>query len=78
MSVGNLIGSDIFNLFGVLGLAAILRDLPVDDDVHSNMIALTAMVLLVMIFMRTGWRITRREGAVLVFIGLVRWVISFL
>ncbi len=78
MSVGNLIGSDIFNLFGVLGLAAILRELPVDSDVQSNMIALSAMVLLVLIFMRTGWRITRKEGMVLVTIGMVRWIISFI
>ncbi len=77
MSVGNLIGSDIFNLFGVLGLAAILRDLSVDTDAQSNMIALSAMVLLVLIFMRTGWRISRKEGIVLVIAGLARWIISF-
>lgn len=78
MSVGNLIGSDMFNLYGVLGLAAILRDLPVDKDAQSNMIALCAMVVMVIIFMRTRWQITRKEGCVLVTIGLVRWVISFL
>jgi len=77
MSVGNLTGSDMFNMYGVLGLAAILRDLPVDQDAQSNMIALSAMVFLVVIFMRTGWQITRREGMVLVGIGLVRWVLSF-
>ena len=77
MSVGNLIGSDIFNLFGVLGLAAILRDLPVDTEAQSNMIALSVMVLAVLVFMRTGWRISRKEGIVLVAAGLARWVISF-
>ena len=77
MSVGNLIGSDIFNIFGVLGLAAILRDLPVDTAAQSNMIALSAMVLVVLIFMRTGWRISRKEGVVLVAAGLFRWAISF-
>jgi len=78
MSVGNLIGSDIFNLFGVLGLAAILRDLPVDSDAQSNMIALSVMVLAVLIFMRTGWKISRKEGFVLVIAGLARWIISFI
>lgn len=78
ISVGNLIGSDIFNLFGVLGLAAILRDLPVDVDARSNLIILSLMVGLVLAFMRTGWLISRREGIVLVAIGLARWLYSFL
>ncbi len=77
ISVGNLIGSDIFNMFGVLGLAGIMRDLPVDSSARSNLIALSVMVLVVLIFMRTGWKISRKEGIVLVSAGLVRWVISF-
>ncbi len=78
ISVGNLIGSDIFNLFGVLGLAAMLRNLPVDVSARLNLVVLGMMVVLVLIFMRTGWRITRNEGIVLVLIGLVRWAYSFM
>jgi len=78
ISVGNLIGSDIFNLFGVLGLAAILRDLPVDIGARSNLMMLSFMVLVVLIFMRTGWKISRKEGIALVSMGLARWVISFI
>jgi len=77
ISVGNLIGSDIFNLFGVLGLAAILRDLPVDIGARPNLIMLSLMVLVVLIFMRTGWKISRKEGVALVSMGLARWVFSF-
>ncbi|GAI17947.1 unnamed protein product, partial [marine sediment metagenome] len=72
-----LIGSDIFNIFGVLGLAAIMKNLPVDIGVRSNLILLSLMVLLVLFFMRTGWRISRREGIVLVSLGLARWIYSF-
>ncbi len=74
ISVGNLIGSDIFNMFGVLGLAAIMRNLSVDIGAHSNMILLAMMVLIVLVFMRTGWQVSRKEGLVLVSIGLVRWI----
>ena len=77
ISVGNLIGSDIFNLFGVLGLAAILRDLPVDMGARSNLVMLSLMVLVVLIFMRTGWKISRKEGVALVSMGLARWIFSF-
>jgi cation:H+ antiporter len=78
ISVGNLIGSDIFNLFGVLGLASILRNLPVEIGARSNLLMLSFMVLVVLIFMRTGWKISRKEGIVLVGMGLARWVFSFI
>lgn len=77
ISVGNLIGSDIFNMYGVLGVAAIMRDLPVDAGARMNLILLIVMVLLALIFMRTGWKISRREGIILVLIGLSRWIYSF-
>lgn len=74
ISVGNIVGSDIFNLFGVLGLAAALRDLPVDIMARSNLVMLSLMVVLVLIFMRRKWNISRNEGTVLVSIGLARWM----
>jgi cation:H+ antiporter len=77
MSVGNLIGSDIFNMFGVLGVASIIRELPVDAEARTNMLLLVGMVLLVLVFMRTNWKIGRVEGIILVLIGLSRWVFSF-
>jgi cation:H+ antiporter len=77
ISVGNLVGSNIFNTFGVLGLAGILRNLPVDVAARENMIALAIMVVIVMFFMRTKWQITRMEGFVLVVLALMLWVFSF-
>jgi len=77
MSVGNLIGSDIFNLFGVLGIAGIMRNLSVSHDAHINLIILSFMIAVVIIFMRTGWVVSRKEGIILVMIGLLRWIYSF-
>ena len=77
MSVGNLIGSDIFNLFGVLGIAGIMRNLSVGIDAQINLIILTFMIAVVIIFMRTGWVVSRKEGIILVMIGLLRWIYSF-
>lgn len=78
ISVGNLIGSDIFNMFGVLGLAVIMRDQPVDMGARSNLILLALMVLIVLVSMRTGWQISRKEGIVLAGIGMARWIYSFI
>jgi len=77
MSVGNLIGSDIFNLFGVLGIAGMMRNLSVGHDAQINLIILSFMIAVVIIFMRTGWVVSRKEGIILVMIGLLRWIYSF-
>ncbi|MBT3225081.1 MAG: sodium:calcium antiporter [Deltaproteobacteria bacterium] len=79
MAIGNLIGSDLFNLLGVLGLAAILKHpLNVSLEARSSMIMLVLMVMLVVYFMRSGWKITRLQGFSLVIINLVRWVFDFM
>jgi len=78
ISAGNLIGSDIFNLLGVLGLAAITRPMTVDPSVYNSLLTLAGMVLIVVVFlMRTGWVISRWEGAFLILINLVRWILDF-
>ncbi len=70
---GTLIGSDLFNLLGVLGLAAFLHPLHVDPIATPGVIMMTFMVAFVLLFMRTGWRLTRLEGLALVGLAIVRW-----
>jgi cation:H+ antiporter len=77
MSLGNLVGSDLFNLLGVLGVAGIIRPMQVDKDSLSSILMLALMCTLAVIFMRTKWKINRWEGAVLIVIGLIRWGTSF-
>ncbi|NQT61846.1 MAG: calcium/sodium antiporter [Candidatus Marinimicrobia bacterium] len=77
ISIGNLLGSDIFNMFGVLGLAALIKDLNISSGAHLNLMFLVLMVLLTLIFLRTDWKISRKEGFVLLGIGLARWIYSF-
>ena len=77
MAIGNLIGSDLFNLLGVLGLAGIINPTYIQSDIHSSIIVLIIMVSMVLIMMRTGWRISRLEGTLLVSLNLVRWYLDF-
>ena len=78
ISIGNLIGSDIFNLLGVLGVATLLNPhMTVDPGARISISILIVMVALVVLFMRTGWRISRTEGAGLVVINLIRWWMDF-
>ena len=76
MSAGNVIGSDIFNLLGVLGLAGILRPMSVDSMARVSLAALCGMVFLVIFFMRTGWRVSRLEGLALIAIAASRWIVD--
>ena len=77
MLLGNLIGSDFFNFAGVLGLTILLKPLPVSDAAQNGLIALVLMVGLVLVLLRTGWKLTRFEGALLVAINLLRWMRDF-
>lgn len=70
ISAGNLIGSNIFNILGVLGIAGILRPLTIMQSSYYSLVMLSVMVLLSVILMRTGWRICRAEGVLLILSGL--------
>ncbi len=76
MLLGNLLGSDFFNFAGVLGLTCIMRPLPVSPDALPSLYVLLGAILLVLVFMRTGWRISRWEGAVLIAVNLGRWAME--
>ncbi len=78
ISIGNLVGSDIFNMLGVLGVATLMNPhMTVDNDAKMSINILIVMVALAVVFMRTGWRISRFEGGLLVVINLVRWIANF-
>jgi cation:H+ antiporter len=75
---GNLIGSDIFNLLGVLGLAGILEQMTLGPAARSSLLALLGMTVITLIFMRSGWRLSRWEGLALVALGAFRWYLDML
>ena len=72
MMVGSLIGSDLLN-FGVLCVAAILNPLEVDAAARPALGVMVASLLLLVVLMRTGWRLSRVEGALIAAIALLRW-----
>ncbi len=76
ISAGNLIGSDLFNIMGVLGLAAILRPLHVAHDALLDIGLMVFLIVLVIIFMRTKWEVSRREGLILILVSIVLWILT--
>lgn len=78
ISIGNLIGSDIFNILGVLGLASLIRPLSVENTAIFSLLMLIFMVVLVYFFMKSNFTVTRKHGIILVALGLARWLLDFL
>ena len=77
IAIGNLIGSDLFNLLGVLGLAGIINPSVITQDIFDSVFILVLMVGLTLLLIRTRWKISRAEGALLVSINLIRWYFDF-
>lgn len=80
LSVGNVIGSDIFNTFGIVGISSVIAPITLQakheilgfpDSVFSMMM-LIATLIIILIFMRSGWKISRKEGLALFIIAIFR------
>ncbi len=66
MVIGNVIGSNVFNVFGILGLTALVHPLAGVPPVHVDLLAVAAASLLAAVMFVTGRRLSRAEGAVMV------------
>ena len=82
MALGNVIGSNIFNIFLVLGAAATVTPLPLGGIGNFDLLSLLASCVLFWVF---GWffarrTITRLEGALMAgcYVGYTAWLIASL
>jgi len=66
ISVGNLLGSNMFNLLIVLGVSSMIRPIPISLSIQTFYIPMVVLTsVLGVVFMRTNWKVQRWEGAVL-------------
>ncbi len=67
IAVGNVIGSNIFNIAAILGTASVVQPMRVPPGLLTRELpVLLAMSMLLFPVLRSGWRIRRWEGAILV------------
>jgi cation:H+ antiporter len=78
ISAGNLIGSDLFNMLGVLGVAAILNPLNITQNEYTSMYLMMGSIVVLLFLMRGGWKISKRDGIVLIIISIFRWSFDFI
>lgn len=66
VALGNLLGSNIFNVLGILGVTALVQPMAVPPEImRLDIWVMCAATAVMVLFARTGWRIGGREGAAL-------------
>jgi len=63
VAVGNILGSNIFNILGILGFSAVLQPLPFAERVlEFDQWVMLGTAVLLCVFLVTGRRLDRIEG----------------
>lgn len=67
VALGNVVGSNIYNVLGILGVTAMIHPLDVPAEIaRFDVWILAAVTTLLLLQLRSGWRLSRVEGGVLV------------
>ncbi len=77
IALGNIVGSNIFNILFILGTTALLQPISVSyPTVALNLWLMLGLSLLLLPLLRTGMRLGRREGGVLLalYLGYVAYL----
>ncbi|MDN3719855.1 calcium/sodium antiporter [Roseibium salinum] len=73
IALGNILGSNLFNILGILGITAAIAPLQVPPEIAGfDIWVLLAATAALIVFCMSGWRISRREG-VLMLVGYVAY-----
>lgn len=79
ISVGNVIGSNIFNIMAIAGPSALAHPLPVTKDlVYYHLPAMTVLTIIMVPLLMTGRKLGRIEGSFLMacYVGIMLWWIK--
>jgi len=74
LAVGNIIGSNIFNIMAILGISSLISGITVSEQVLIDVGIMLAFSLVLIPIMRSGFIISRKEGIFLI-AGYVGYVI---
>jgi len=77
VAIGNIVGSNIFNVLGILGVAALVQPLDAPDLAWADLGVMLLVSIALLPVVRSGGRISRGEGAGLlaVYIGYTVWLL---
>lgn len=78
VAVGNIVGSNIFNIIGILGLCAMIRPMQAPAISLVDLVVMLALAVLLLPLCKSGGKIGRGEGALLLaaYAGYMWWLIA--
>ena len=78
LSVGNIVGSNIFNIMAILGISSLISGIAVSEQVLVDVGIMLAFSLVLIPIMRSGFIISRKEGLFLIagYVGYVVFLLS--
>ncbi len=65
MAIGNVFGSNIFNILMVIGIASLIHPLSIDEKIYADLIFTTALTCLMLLLIRMGYVIKKQDGVIL-------------
>ena len=67
VALGNIVGSNIYNVLGILGLTSIIQPIEVPAEIAAfDIWVMLGVTALLIVQLRSGWKLSRIEGALLV------------
>lgn len=65
IAIGNIVGSNLFNILGILGITALIHPIAAGGVQGLDLMVMLVLALLILPFAWSGFRIGRREGGIL-------------
>lgn len=78
IAIGNVLGSNVFNILMILGLTGIISPMHIQNITYIDMTVMVISMALFWMFSFTKLRVERWEGCVLIacFLGYITWLVS--
>ncbi|GAB3046760.1 calcium/sodium antiporter [Virgibacillus ainsalahensis] len=71
IALGNIVGSNIFNILFVLGASAVISPLAVNGKVFMDVMIMIILTVILLVFSRTNFKIGKTEGIILAAIYVI-------
>jgi cation:H+ antiporter len=65
MALGNIFGSNIFNIFMVLGASAALHPLKIQEQIHPDLLITTGVTCLLLLLISRKYQLNKADGVIL-------------
>ncbi|MDD4778605.1 MAG: calcium/sodium antiporter [Fermentimonas sp.] len=76
IAIGNVVGSNIFNILLILGVAGLIHPISTPEINYMDSLFVVALGLVLWLFMKLGTRIRRWQGATFIFIYVLYFIIK--